>query len=119
MLLGVSLPRCGQYLTSKQLGKKEREERERGENKRGEQVRQASNHYKKLINPTSYLRRCLKKLKERLRFVTQLKRRVLECCVAILGQRNPLNLLQTCKNQQGMLARNATHNNKVKKKLCF
>jgi hypothetical protein len=29
--------------------------------------------------------------------VTHLKRRVLECCVAILGQLNPLNLLQTCK----------------------
>jgi hypothetical protein len=55
----------------------------------------------------------------RLRFVTHLKKRVLECCVAILGQRNPLNLLKTCKNQQGMLAGNATHNQQCEEKFLF
>jgi hypothetical protein len=39
--------------------------------------------------------------------------------VAILGQRNPLNLLQTCKNQQGMLAGNATHNQQCEEKFMF
>jgi hypothetical protein len=51
----------------------------------------------------------LEKWKERLRFVTHLKRRVLECCVAILGQHNPLNRLKTCKNQQAMLAGKVAH----------
>jgi hypothetical protein len=54
--------------------------------------------------------------KERLRFVTHLKRRVLECCVAILGQLNPLNLLKTCKNQQAMLAGKATHSQQCEEK---
>jgi hypothetical protein len=39
--------------------------------------------------------------------------------VADFGQHNPLNLIRTCKNQQAMLAGKATHNNKMKKNLCF
>jgi hypothetical protein len=53
----------------------------------------------------------LEKREGRLRFVTHLKRRVLECCVVDFGQHNPLNLIRTCKNQQAMLAGKATHNN--------
>jgi hypothetical protein len=56
---------------------------------------------------------------ERLRFVTLLKRRVLECCVDDLGQLNPLNLLKTCKNQQAMLAGRATHNQQCDEKFMF
>jgi hypothetical protein len=52
----------------------------------------------------------LEKKEERLRFVTHLKRRVLECCVDDFGWHNPLSLLRTYKNQQAMLAEKATHN---------
>jgi hypothetical protein len=36
--------------------------------------------------------------------------------VAILGQLNPLNLLQTCKNQQAMLAGKSIHDQQCEKK---
>jgi hypothetical protein len=39
--------------------------------------------------------------------------------VAILGQLNPLNLLQTCKNQQAMLAGKSTHNQQCEEKFMF
>jgi hypothetical protein len=39
--------------------------------------------------------------------------------VADFGQHNPLNLLRTYKNQQAMLARKATHNNKNEEKFMF
>jgi hypothetical protein len=61
----------------------------------------------------------LEKTKERLRIVTHLKRRVLECCVDILGQINPLNLLQSCKNQQAMLGGKSTHNQQCEEKFMF
>jgi hypothetical protein len=61
----------------------------------------------------------LEKREGRLRFVTHLKRRVLECCVADFGQHNPLNLIRSCKNQQVMLAEKATHNNIAEEKFMF
>jgi hypothetical protein len=39
--------------------------------------------------------------------------------MAILGQHNSLNLLKTCKNQQAMLARKATHNQQCEEKNLF
>jgi hypothetical protein len=58
----------------------------------------------------------LEKREGRLRFVTHLKRRVLESCMADFGQHNPLNLIRTCKNQQAGIA---THNNIDEEKFMF
>jgi hypothetical protein len=61
----------------------------------------------------------LGKRERRLRFVTHLKRRVLECCVADLGKHNTLNLLKTYKNQKTMLVGKATHNQQWEEKNLF